>query len=440
MAGWSERMHEAELQQERDELHKYFKKIRCGRKTKLHFWWKEFDMFHDWPVLLDALEQSPFIESLHFDASLKNLTADEQNKVLSRIANLLKTHPKIYGFGLTQTDFSGLRFEGMNKIFEALCVNTTIKKLDLSCNKLHGTVLHLENVLIQNTTIETLALCGSNTYGTNITFHGMHWFAEGLRRNNGLKLLDLSNNRDGFMDPALLDYLADALASNPTLTTLVMSGNGIGTCERNMANMSKILQSKTIRNVDLTGNCLGTVHENGIASMRFIADALDKNPETSIEVLTLSSNSIGCSPQSMEALSDIIARTQTIRRLFLRSVGFDRNEENMQILANCLSINTSIEHLDIYGNNIGAHASGFGWLASIFEHNSTIHWLNIDYNCSFRAIERDSEYLLKALKYGSIKRLCYTKFDFPDHMVARIEEQLRQNNAQSGIPLQDDIA
>ena len=278
---------------------------------------------------------------------------------------------------------STITSEGWVHLFKAVCNNTSLKKLDISGNKLgvEGSVALAEMLSCNKSLTElNLELCG-------IPEGGLREIARGLLQNTSLKKLDISFNKLGMEESVAL---AEMLSCNKSLTELNLGWCGIP--EAGLREIARgLLKNTSLKKLDISGNKLGMEGSVALAEMlscnksltelnlgwcgireaglREIARGLLKN--TSLKKLDISGNKLGM--EGSVALAEMLSCNKSLTELNLRSC--DIPEAGLREIARGLLQNTSLKKLDIGFNKLGMERSVA--LAEMLSCNKSLTELNL---------------------------------------------------------------
>jgi Leucine Rich repeat len=203
------------------------------------------------------------------DAGYEWLTSANGKEIVRRMS---ENDPTLMQWGEHHIDNAGV-----SAIAEALKVNNTLTKLNVSSNSIGdaGAAVFAEALKV-NKSLAVLCL-----YNNSIGDAGAAAIAEALKVNNSLTTLNIHSNIIGDAGSAVL---AEALKVNKSLTTLEISSNRIG--DAGAAAIAEALKA----NKSLTTLY---IHHNGIgdAGAAVLAEALKENK--SLTTLNMNSNIIG---------------------------------------------------------------------------------------------------------------------------------------------------
>ncbi|XP_035293919.1 leucine-rich repeat-containing protein 45 isoform X2 [Cricetulus griseus] len=157
--------------------------------------------------------------------------------------------------------------EGSTLLFQGLCANTTVQRLDLKGNNLRATGAEaLGKLLRQSKSIQSLTLEWNNLGMWEDAFAS---FCGGLAANSTLRQLDLRNNQISHKGA---EELALALKGNTTLRHLDLRWNNIGLLG-GRALVNCLPSNRTLRRLDLAGNNIpGDI-------LRAVEQAMDHNQD-----------------------------------------------------------------------------------------------------------------------------------------------------------------
>ena len=254
---------------------------------------------------------------------------------------------------------------------EAISVNTSLTKLNLTVNKIsHATAL--AEALKVNATLELLSLLGS------VHDDGAAAFAEALIKNSTLRELHLCDPNIGVPGVAAL---AEALKTNTTLAQLHLVGavtempillRGILIGAEGAAALAEVLKvNTTLKKVYLRSDNIGAT---GAAA---IAEAITSN--TTLTELLLPDNNIN--DAGAVALAEALKTNTTLTDLYLNNncIG----SSGAVALAEALNSNTALTQLYLNNNNVGA--AGAAALAQSLKTNTSLRELYL-YNNNINAV------------------------------------------------------
>ena len=273
--------------------------------------------------------------------------------------------------------------EGWVHLFKALCNNTSLKKLDISGNKLgmEGSVAQAKMLSCNKSLTELyLRLC-------NIPEAGLREIARGLLQNTSLKKLDISGNKPGMEGSVAL---AGMLSCNKPLTELNLRSCDIP--EGGLREIARgLLQNTSLKKLDISENNLGMEGSVALAEMlscnksltelnlwscdipqaglREIARGLLQN--TSLKKLDISGNKLGM--EGSVAQAEMLSCNKSLTELYLRLCSIP--EAGLREIARGLLQNTSLKKLDISGNKPGMEGSVA--LAGMLSCNKSLTELNL---------------------------------------------------------------
>jgi Leucine Rich repeat len=188
----------------------------------------------------------------------------------------------------------------------------------------------------------------------------------GIRLVHAKAELDLSPKG---INGAWTKLVATDLASNVTVTTLILNRNGLGDQGVDIANA--LAKNCVLTSIELNGNLIGCA---GCSAM---VTTLLQN--TVLTKITLNGNRIGW-PGAM-ALAEMLRINASLREL-----GLGRNNvgnAGAAAIADALKCNTTLLQLDLEGNNISIKVA---ILKALKSHNRTLTWLNLKGNADISPV------------------------------------------------------
>jgi Ran GTPase-activating protein (RanGAP) involved in mRNA processing and transport len=246
----------------------------------------------------------------------------------------------------------------MQKVADALKVNTALQSLDLWSNSIgaEGAIV-LADALKENTGLQSLNL-GSNSIGAE----GAKALADALKVNTALQSLNLWSNSIGAEGTKAL---ADALKVNTGLQSLNLNGNYIGD-EGTKALADALKVNTGLQSLNLDSNSVGAEGAEALADALKVKNALQS--------LNLGSNSIGA--EGAIALADALKVNHALHSLNLgyNSVG----DEGTKALAGALKVKTALQSLDLSSNSISPEVAKH--LANALKENTGLQSLYLWYN------------------------------------------------------------
>ena len=244
----------------------------------------------------------------------------------ARIAEALQSSNIIYGLRLHSNPIGG---KGLQSILEALITNSSLVELDLSSCSLVITEVNgpvFTEMLYRNNTLEDIDL--SRNRGISET--GIFFIAEGLKKNNSLKCIRISD-----ITAQGGKALAGAIATNTSLASLDILTLKI-TQDSGSAFVDMLQKNTSLKHISFT-------HSHGISDVgvSFIAKGLLTN----------------CTLQKLNLYRCEISSTGT------------------RELSKVLMVNKSLTSLDISSNPIGDN--GIAYLAEALKVNRTLKTLSV---------------------------------------------------------------
>ena len=266
--------------------------------------------------------------------------------------------------GADSMNRNNITSDGWVQLFKALSSNTSLKKLDISCNKLRME----ESVALAEMLSCNKSLTELNLEWCDIPEAGLREIARGLLQNTSLKKLDVSRNKLG-MEESLA--LAKMLSYNKSLTEL-----NLWSCDIPEAGLREIarglLQNTSLKKLDISCNKLGMEGSHALAEMlscnkslteldlrlcdlteaglREIARGLLQN--TSLKKLDISHNKLGM--EGSVALAEMLSCNKSLTELNLRLC--DLPEAGLREIARGLLQNTSLQTLNLWSTKQNSKA------------------------------------------------------------------------------------
>ena len=187
--------------------------------------------------------------------------------------------------------------DGVPFIASGLCINRTIRTLDISNNNISDLgAQEIARALHENQTLQAL-----NISCNNIRVDGAKAMAEALHENKELQYLDISNNN--ILDNGVI-AISECMKKHSKLQQLVISGNNISSKgTHQLAEAVKI--NTTLRSLDISNN---KISSDGV---KFINDCLKLN--CTLKELNLSENEI--TNEGVMELSEAIRMNMTLLKL-----------------------------------------------------------------------------------------------------------------------------
>ena len=302
-------------------------------------------------------------------------------------------HPIAMGLAhnfLTELNFGGFTYtaptdnitgEGWKHMFMALCNNTSLKKLDISSNKLgREEAVALAEMLSCNKSLTEL-----NLRRCAVPEAGLRRIARGLFHNTSLKMLDISHNNLG-MEEAVA--LAEMLSCNKSLTELnlrecAIPKNGLREIARGL------LHNTSLKKLDNSGGYLSFSHL-GMEGSVALAEMLSCNKsltELNLQYCDIPEN--GLKEIARGLLHNTSLKKLDISRGYLNfSHSNELGMEESVALAEMLSCNKSLTELNICGFDIPEN--GLREIARGLLHNTSLKKLDISRNPDYRSFSHNN--------------------------------------------------
>ena len=292
-----------------------------------------------------------------------------------------------------------LSYAAGGKLAEAIKTNSTLQKLDLSCNKIRTkNVKKLAMSLKFNSALRTLHLRHAK-----ITYEGAEDLASALMTNSTLQRLDLSSNE---IEDDGAKSMATAFELNSTLQDLNLASNHI-LRQGAKALAAALMTTSTLQKLDL---CSNKIQDDGAECF---AKALESN--STLQDLYLANNQIGnveslgraiasdsCALRGLNLTSNKIASVNTLAAALelsssLCRLNLSKNDvRDVKALGEALKTNTSLRVLDLGHNKI--ETSEASQLVMALKDNGTLTDLNLESN---QICNGFTEALEKALPHNS---------------------------------------
>ena len=250
---------------------------------------------------------------------------------------------------------------GVVHIAEILIHSNCFKTLYISCCRIDDQgVKSLASALETNGSLEELNLIGN----VAITGIGLMALGESLKRNRGLKTLNISYC---CIDDHGMKSLASALEMNGSLEELDLRGNYAVTSIGLMALGESLKRNKGLKTLNISYCC---IDDQG---MKSLASALEMNG--SLEELDLSRN-VAITGIGHMALGESLKRNRGLKTLNISYCCID--DQGMKSLASSLEMNGSLEKLALSGSRA---VTGIGLIAlgESLKRNRGLKRLNISH-------------------------------------------------------------
>ena len=307
-----------------------------------------------WVDIMQETMQIATIQKLNIPS---NGISDDEAVIFSEC---LKTNTT-----LIELDMSGrgnITSKGTNAIAEALKVNNTLQKLNISYNisftdGADGAIAFSE-CLKTNTVLIELDISWNN-----IRHEGAIAIAEALKVNNTLQKLKISWDKIG--DNGAIIF-SECLKANTTLIELDLSENFF-TLMGGKAIAEALKVNNTLQKLNISCNKIG---DDGTI---VFSECLETN--TTLIELDLSENYFTL--MGAKAIADALKVNNTLQKL---NISYNKPRVNVfgEIFSKCLKTNTTLIELVMSGNCI--RCKGASAIAEALKVNNTLQKLNISYN------------------------------------------------------------
>jgi Ran GTPase-activating protein (RanGAP) involved in mRNA processing and transport len=296
-------------------------------------------------------------------------------------------------------------------IAKALTENKLLRKIDLRyCNVGDLGAAALAKALRQNTTLQSLLADGGRPCDvgaksilmalteSNTTLTEIQWPSSAnaslsamddisaitgiVRANKAVSRLRTPIPTQSLMcfriDQKRAILVAETLADNTALTTLVLNTNCLG--GTGSAVIAKaLLKNRTLERIEIVDNFIGDVGASGMAAALKVNTVLTK--------VSLTDNEIGL--EGAVALASALKLNSSLKELELKKNDF--GDGGAVAFADALKSNSTLMRLDLGHNNIGDEGST-PILKTLKEENCTLMFLNLKGN------RRTAQFILKAVR------------------------------------------
>ena len=378
-------------------------------------------------------------ESLKRNRGLKTLNisyCDIGDQGMKSIASALEMNGSLEELDLSRNH--AVTGVGLMALGESLKSNGALKTLNISyCDIDDQGMKSLASALEMNGSLEELDLSENDA----VTGIGLTALGESLKRNRGLKTLDISYCS---IDDQGMKSIASALEMNGSLEELDLSRNHAVTGVGLMALGESLKRNRGLKSLNIS-DC--GIDDQGVKS---IASALEMNG--SLEELDLSRNR-AVTDIGLMALGESLRRNRGLKTLYISHCGID--DQGMKSLASALEMNGSLEELDLRGNQVitgvglmalgeslkrnrglkkldisycGIDDQGMKSIASALEMNGSLEELNLSGNRAVTGVGFMA--LGESLKSnGDLKTLNISHCDIDDQGMKSIASALEMNGS-----------
>ena len=349
-----------------------------------------------------AIQMNTTLHTL--DMSDNEISDDE----VIAISDCLKKNSSLEKLNLSKNEIK-ITNEGAKMIAEALQLNTTLKQLDLSINKIFDDgATAISNVLKSNITLQEL-----NISHNNITNKGITKITEAIQINSTLQNINISKNH--ITTEGLL-YLMEAVKNNCTLQVVNITHN--------------------INNVTRSGF---TSIKQCIENLQYPIQILASWNEINTYGELMSKISKSCSPDDIEedvwsfkeyhpdhlvmCLSECLKEDDTLQELYLRDKRITR--EGAKSISEAIKVNKTLKILSITGNTISD--DGIAAISDNLKSNNSLQELYMGHN---NITSEGAKKIAEAIKVNTtLKILKIHGNTISDDGVAAISDSIKSNNS-----------
>ena len=299
---------------------------------------------------------------------------------VAAISNSIKFNTSLQELNISRNMITS---EGTKYIAEAIQVNTTLERLDLSCNAVSDDgATAFSNSLKYNNSLQEL-----NISRNKITSEGTKYIAEAIQVNTTLERHDLSCN--AVSDDGATAF-SNSLKYNNSLQELNISRNKI-TSEGTKCIAEAIVLNTTLQKLDLSCNA---VSDDGVAA---ISDNLKFN--TSLQELNISHNSI--------------------------------TNKGIKVIAKVIQIKSTLQNVDISKNHISVE--GLVYFMEAVKNNCTLQVVNITHNNVTRSGFTSIKQCIKNLQHPIQIYASWNEINQYDKLVTKISTSCAPDNIEDDV-------
>ena len=329
--------------------------------------------------------ESDIIEAIKVNTTLQKLDVSFMNTNENFVYECLKNSKSLKELNMSNNKMT---IEGAKIVAQAIQVSTTLEKLDLSFEKLSiDGICIISDSLKSNNSLREL-----NISKNRITTEGAKLIAEVIETNTMLKQLDLSINKI-LDDGATL--ISNSLKSNITLQELNISHNNI--TNKGIKKITKVIQlNSTLRKINISKNCFS------IEGLLYFMEAVKNN--CTLSVVNVTHNNVTRSGftsikqcidnlqhpiQIITSWNEINKNNQVVSRIFT-SCAPDNIEEDIWLseeydsdyivmcLSECLKEDDTLQALNLSRRKISSKEAKL--IAEAIKMNKTLTFLDISEN------------------------------------------------------------
>jgi len=303
---------------------------------------------------------------------------EDSNYAAELLSTCLKDNTTLVELDLSKSRWysTDITIEGAKKIAEAIQVNKTLQKLDISSQVIcNDGIMAIGESLKVNATLKDLIVSGIKINGG-----GIKQFINTIAMNTGLSKLDFSSNWHLVSSRDAINALASYLQGNTTLQELNLSS--IGSFFGMLEEITKALHTNsTLQKLVLSNN---HCHLWG----RIIGNLLQNNGT----LLELDVSKCNIFEKDLKGITEGLQVNTTLKTL---NISYNSIFDGGVIcLHECLKVNCTLKKLNLSANEIEKEGSKLIGM-EIIQFNNTLQQLNISLN---RVFDEGVEFITNYLK------------------------------------------
>jgi Ran GTPase-activating protein (RanGAP) involved in mRNA processing and transport len=289
--------------------------------------------------------------------------------VLTKLTKVLRTAPFIRVF-----NFHGnlIRDHGIHSLRQLLVANARVTVLDIGCNDLSDRAVPCILDIIRGTHVESLQLGASHAgwHLNKFSIYSMCEIINAVRGASRITCLGLRglvmSDRHGSKRQSIADDLAEFVANDTTLRSLIVSNNGFSLREEDVVTAQGLLLNDRVRYLDFRENSLADP-----VGLNFLAQL---GQMTRLRYVDLRHCQL--SAQAGKALSETMRLPNQIS--FLNLADNELGDSGVTDLLHVLVDLETLTELDVSGNHFGEDTAHV--LSGFVANNAVIFSLNISRN------------------------------------------------------------